>query len=156
MVREPGFRRLLYQPNMQLEEDDERVHKAFRALTRDGNPGLQVICLHRVGEKLLLESDDPQAVYDPFSKLNCAMIRDLARHAVNVRHPDPNVEQSLLTDLSDPEVKRILARWKRIAALRYQRVAIFENGICSLPGTGYIMRLNKEDKLGLQIYKEVQ
>lgn len=156
MVREPSFRKLLYQPNMQLEEDDERVHKAFRALTREGNPGLQVICLHRVGAKLSIEPDQPQANYDHSDKVSSSMLRELARHTINVRHPDPIVEQTLLTDLGDSQIKSILARWKRIAALRYHRVVIFEEGACRLPGTGYIMRLSKEDKLGLQIFKEVQ
>lgn len=156
MVREPNFRRLLFQPNMQLEEDDERVHKAFRALTRNGDPGLRVICLHRSGDKLYLEVGNPNSVYDPVGKLSDTMIRELARHAINVRHPDPGVEQCLLTDLGDLQVKKILTRWKRIAALRYHRVAIFENGLCLLRDTDYIMSLRKENKLGLQIYKEAR
>jgi CRISPR-associated endonuclease/helicase Cas3 len=156
MVREPSFRRLLYQPNMQLEEDDERVHKAFRALTRDGDPGLQVVCLHRVDDKLLVDPDQPQMVYDLSQKLSSKMIRELARRTINVRHPDPSVGQSLLTDLGDAQIKSILTQWKRIAALRYHRVVIFENGVRRLPSTRYVMRLSKDDRLGLQIYKGVQ
>ncbi|TAH49282.1 MAG: CRISPR-associated helicase Cas3' [Chloroflexota bacterium] len=154
MIREPSFRRLLYAPSMQLEEDDYRVHKAFRALTRVDPPGLQVVCLHRKEGKLFLDMDDPETIYDLSAKLEKRMIRELARQTVNVRHRDPSVEQALLSDLDDPQIKAILLRWKKVSALRYHRVVIFEHDFCVLRGTNYIMRLGKADKLGLQIYKE--
>jgi CRISPR-associated endonuclease/helicase Cas3 len=150
MVREPSFRRLLYQSNMELEEDDPRVHKAFRALTRNGDLGISVICLHRLNEQLYLDPFMSKG-YDPSKEISSTMIRELLRCSINVRFYDPAVEQCLLTDLGNAQIKKILERWKRIAALRYHRVAIFEDGICSLPGTGYTMSLKKESQLGLQI-----
>jgi hypothetical protein len=103
----------------------------------------------------LLEPDEPSAVFDLSQKLEKAMVRELARHAVNVRHPDPAVEHFLLVEPDDAQVKAILKRWKKVAALRYHRVAIFDDGASRLKGTGYVMYL-KKDKLGLRIEKETK
>ena len=154
LIGKPSFRRLLYQPNLGLEEDNVKVHKAFRALTRDGNPGIQVICLHFKDNNLYLEEKEDESIYHINEKPNNKVVRELLRHSININHPDPKIEEYLLTNLNDPYVKQILTIWKLISALRFHRVVIFDNGFCLLHGTGYIISLNKEDKLGLKIYKE--
>jgi CRISPR-associated endonuclease/helicase Cas3 len=156
LIPKPDNEDLLWGDNAALEEDDPSVHETFQALTRADRPGISVVCLHQVNGQLLLESDEPSTVFDLSQKLEKAMIRDLARHAINVRHPDPAVEPSLLAEPDDAQAKAILKRWKKVAALRYHRVAIFDNGASRLKGTGYVMRLNKKDKLGLRIEKETQ
>jgi CRISPR-associated endonuclease/helicase Cas3 len=153
LVAKPDYEDLLWGDNAGLEEDDPTVHETFQALTRADRPGISVVCLHRVADKLCLEPDDPSTVFDPAVKLDKAMARELARHAASVRHFDPTVERALL-EPSDAQSKNILAKWRRVAALRYHRVAIFENGVCRLVGTNYVLRLNKRNQLGLQIVKE--
>lgn len=154
LVAKPDDEDLLWGDNAALEEDDPSVHETFQALTRGDRPGVSVVCLHRVNGQLLLEPDDSGAVFDLAVKIDKTLVRELARHAVSVRHPDPKVEHYWLAEPNDAQVKEILRKWKKVAALHYHRVAIFEDGVCRLKGTGYIMRLNKYDKLGLQIEKE--
>jgi CRISPR-associated endonuclease/helicase Cas3 len=151
MVPKPTKDDLLWLANEALEEDNPTVHATFQAMTRSDRPGVNVVCLHRLGEQLLLEPDDPNTVYDPSQKLEKNMIRELARHSVSIRHFDPEVEKSLLAEPTDAQSKTILSKWRKIAALRYHRLAIFENGACPLNGTRYVMNLNKENELGLKI-----
>jgi len=147
---------LLWGDNAALEEDDPSVHETFQALTRADRPGISVVCLHWVNGQLLLEPDDPNTIYDLSLKMEKAVVRELARRAVSVRHFDPAVEHYFLAASEDAQVKAILKKWKKVAALRYHRVAIFDDGICRMKGTGYIMHLNKKDNLGLRIEKETQ
>jgi CRISPR-associated endonuclease/helicase Cas3 len=156
LIVKPDNEDLLWGDNAALEEDDSSVHETFQALTRSDRPGISVVCLHRVNGQLLLEPDEPSAVFDLSQKLEKAMVRELARHAVSVRHPDPAVEHYFLAESEDAQTKAILKKWKRVAALRYHRVAIFEDGDCRLKGIGYIMHLNKKDNLGLRIEKETR
>jgi len=156
LIVKPGNEDLLWGDNAALEEDDPLVHETFQALTRSDRPGISVVCLHRVNGQLLLEPDEPSAIFDLSRKLEKAMVRELARHAVSVRHPDPAVEHYFLAEPEDAQTKVIMKKWKKVAALRYHRVAIFENGDCPLKGTGYIMHLNKKDNLGLRIEKETR
>lgn len=153
-VAAPDAEDLLWDENVALEEDDPSVHETFQALTRADRPGVNVVCLHRIGGKLLLEPDDAGTIFDPAEKTGKVITRELGRHAVNVRHYDPAVELALLAEPEDAREEAILRNWKKLAALRHHRVAIFENGVCRLKKTGYIMRLNKSDKLGLRIERE--
>ena len=154
LIAKPDDEDLLWGDNAALEEDDPSVHEAFQALTRGDRLGVSVVCLHRVKGQLLLEPDDSGAVFDIGVKIDKTLVRELARHAVSVRHPDPKVEHYWLAEPDDAQMKEILRKWKKVAALRYHRVAIFEDGVCRLKETGYIMRLNKYDKLGLRVEKE--
>jgi CRISPR-associated endonuclease/helicase Cas3 len=84
-VREPQDERLLWRDNLELEEDDPRVHKTFRALTRSGDPGLSVICLHRIAGQLRLEPEADSLIYDPKEKPDSDLVRELARRSVIIR-----------------------------------------------------------------------
>lgn len=156
LIAKPDNEDLLWGDNAALEEDDPSVHETFQALTRSDRPGISVVCLHRINGQLLLEPDEQNTIFDLSQKLEKAMARELARHAVSVRHPDPALEHYFLAEPEDAQTKAILKKWRRVAALRYHRVAIFEDGSCPLKGTGYIMHLNKKDNLGLRIEKETQ
>jgi CRISPR-associated endonuclease/helicase Cas3 len=153
-VREPQDERLLWRDNLELEEDDPRVRKTFRALTRSGDPGLSVICLHRIAGQLHLEPEAGSLIYDPNEKPDSDLVRELARRSVNIRRRE--TEDYLLEKPSDDETKTILRQWKYIAVLRYHRVVIFENGLCPLEGTGLILKLDKKSQLGLQIIQEAR
>lgn len=150
LVLEPNSKKLLRQPNMTLgEDDDPEISPAFRALTRLGDPGVQVICLHRVDDELHLEPDGS----DEAITLNALMDKQtalrLARHSISVRHPDPAVGLALLKLDTDPVLGAILKRWKRIAALRFCRAVVFEDGTYQLPSTSHILDL--DHILGLRI-----
>jgi CRISPR-associated endonuclease/helicase Cas3 len=151
IVRLPDEEELLWGDNAALEEDDPAVHATFQALTRADRPGLNVICLHRVGEKLFLEPDSSGAEYDPAVQLTDELTYELARRSAMVRRPD--IEKYLLTEPSSPAIQAILKQWKKVALLRYHRVAIFTESICHLEGAPYVLRLTR--KFGLQIAKEV-
>ena len=152
MVREPSYKKLLTQMNMGLEEDNADLKKAFRALTRLGDSGVNVVCLHRVNSELLFDAAVAEAKYRPNRKPNKETVRQLLRQSVGVRHFDPSVEVALLTNQDDEDTLHILAQWKRIAALKYHRVVIFEAGRSPLQGTPYVMVLDR--RLGLRIEKE--
>jgi CRISPR-associated endonuclease/helicase Cas3 len=154
IVPKPDCEDLLWSENRALEEDDPSVHETFWALTRSERPGVNVVCLHHVHGRLQLEPDDSNLVFDVSARIGKEMVRELARHAISVRHPDPVVEQSLLKESEDAQIKAILKKWKKIAALRYHRVVIFEGGVYRLDGTRYVMRLDKNNQLGMQISKE--
>jgi CRISPR-associated endonuclease/helicase Cas3 len=153
LVARPDYEDLLWGDNADLEEDDPAIHETLQALTRAERPGVNVVCLHRADGRLFLEPDELATMLDLSAKLDKSTVRELARHAISVRHPDPGVEHCLLAEPVDSQVKAILSRWKKVAALRHHRVAVFEQGVCHLNGTKYQLRLNKSSKLGLQIVK---
>jgi len=150
VVRQPDDEDLLWGDNLALEEDDPRVHETFQALTRSDRPGLSVVCLHQVGDRLMLEPEGDSLAFDPDARLSRQMIRELARHAVTIRRRE--VEKYFLAEPASPVVNQIRAHWKKIPALRYHRVAIFTDKVCKLEGTPYALRLTR--KLGLEIRKE--
>jgi CRISPR-associated endonuclease/helicase Cas3 len=153
LVREPSFKRLLTEPNMGLgDEDDPTVTQAFRALTRMGDPGVQVVCLHWVNDGLCLNAQGGVDEIIPNVTPDKWTVLKLAGHCIQVRHPDPAVERALLADPIDPIIRGLLQQWKRIGALRFCRVVIFDRGIYRLPDTPYILSL--DPVLGLRIQKE--
>jgi CRISPR-associated endonuclease/helicase Cas3 len=151
-VVKPDDEELLWGENLDLEEDDPSVHETFQALTRSGRPGLRVVCLHRIDGRLHLEPEEGGLTYDPSDKPSPRLVPELARRSVTIRRRD--VEEYLLNESPDAEIRTILKHWKRIAALRYHRVVIFEDGLCHLEGTNLILKLDKKSQLGLQIMKE--
>ena len=151
-VVKPDDEELLWGDNLDLEEDDPSVHETFQALTRSGRPGLRVVCLHRIDGRLHLEPEEGSPFYDPNDKPSPWLVPELAWRSVTIRRRD--VEEYLLNESPNAEIRTILKHWKRIAALRYHRVAIFEDGLCHLEGTDLILKLDKKSQLGLQIMKE--
>lgn len=144
LVREPGDARLLTLSIAGLEEDDPTVHATFRAQTRDIDPGVTLVCLHKHGDRVTLDPD-PQG---SSVALETAPDRDLARallqRAVTVHQRD------VIRHFLEAPVP---AGWREHGALRYTRAAVFEGGICQLPGTNITLTLSRE--LGLGVHKEV-
>ncbi len=153
-IMKPDDEDLLWGENLALEEDDPTIHETFQAMTRSDRLGLSVVCLHRVQEQLLFDPNDLASIYDPSTSESPHTIRELARHSLTIRRPD--VEKHLLAEPDDEQVRTILARWRRISALRYHRLVIFEGGKCNLNNTPYVLQLDKYNQLGLQISKEAQ
>lgn len=151
LVREPSRKNLLSrQRNQELDEDDPTLNLAFRAVTRLGDPGVNVVCLHRLNSKLfVLSLDDQQIEHLPNLIPNRDTTKHLARSAITVRHPCPDVEKALLNPPNDSEEAQILKKWQKITVLKYYSVAIFEGGVFKINSTKYTLTLDK--KLGLKI-----
>jgi CRISPR-associated endonuclease/helicase Cas3 len=148
IVPKPG-EDVMERENLELEEDNVAVHEAFQAYTRSDRPGVNVVCLHRINGQLYLDPEGATQAYDPRTKPDKSRARDLARQALAIRRWA--VEKVLLQDPLDDDSKIILSRWKKVAALRYHRVLIFDAGVCKLGDSGYTLRLSRE--YGLEISK---
>ncbi|MGQ0600833.1 MAG: CRISPR-associated helicase Cas3', partial [Anaerolineales bacterium] len=148
LVREPSFPRLLREPNTQLEEDNPDLHTAFQALTRLAEPGITLVCVHEEFGSLYLEPGDRSTRIDPYHP-DDETAKKLTLYTVTVQ--DHRVVQyfSAAEQLS----KTFPSTWQKIAALRYHRLAIFDNeGHCAMEGTPYTLRLTRE--LGVEIRKQ--
>jgi CRISPR-associated endonuclease/helicase Cas3 len=145
LVREPSFPRLLREPNTQLEEDNPDLHTAFQALTRLAEPGITLVCVHDDFGTLYLEPGDRSTRVDPYHPDN-ETARKLARYTVTVQDYRVVKFFSAAEQLS----KTFPTAWLKIAALRYHRLAIFDNdGNCTMEGTPYTLHLTRE--LGVEI-----
>lgn len=141
LIARPEDEDLLFNRNFSLEEEDPKVHEAFRALTRLVEPGVSLICLHRVAGQI---HPDPEGVGTPLDlnrKPDLAMTRDLLRCAVSVQRK-AIVDHFIAKGIHPP--------WEEVAALRYQFPVIFENGRCSLEGTSITLVLSRETGLEIQ------
>ncbi len=138
LVRPPEDDRFLYGANADLDEDDPSLHKAYRALTRNDDPGLSLICLHRTARGLALEPKDESPVFDEQAELSPEQVKEVLQGVVNVRKHIV-VDHFLATELP--------RKWRKSHALRYHRLAIIENGVYDgMPE----LQLRLDEKLGLQ------
>lgn len=149
LVDSPKDEDLLWGNDAELEEDNPAVHEAFQALTRSDRPGVQVVCLHRVGEELMTESDGTGHRYSPSARLEAPIAQELARCSLPINRPD--LARQFL-EPADPQVQKILPTWHKNPVLRYHRLAIFVNSLCPLAGTGHTLKLTRE--YGLQILRD--
>lgn len=138
----PAEKRLLDGQNTGLDEDDPTLHEAFRALTREIEPTVQVICLHQVEAGTALEPDGSEPVDlkrkpDP---------RRLLRYTVSIG------KKAIFNALCTRPEYDLPPAWKSETALKHHRVAVFENSRCQIAGTRYILRLTSQ--YGLEIRKE--
>lgn len=146
LIEEPQKEDLLSQRNDQLDEDDPTVHHAFRAMTRSADPGVSLICLHRVNGAICLDPEGKTPV-DLSSKPDKELTKGLLRQSVNVQNR--MVVRYFSKDENKPK-----AAWKEVAALKYAIPVVFENGRFPLEGTKYALILDR--KLGLTLQKEEQ
>jgi CRISPR-associated endonuclease/helicase Cas3 len=144
LIYEPDKEDLLSQPNNQLEEDDPTVHHAFRAMTRSADPGVSLICLHRVNGAVCLDLKGTTPI-DLSAKPDKELTKQLLRQNVNVQN-------RMVVDYfskNKPE-----AAWKEVAALKYSVPVVFENGQFALESKNYTFILDRF--LGLTLQKEEQ
>jgi len=145
LVYPPGDERLLTQSYGALEEESPELHEAFQALTRLGRPSLPLVCLHSVGDGLNTEPDGSGRTVDLSQEPDTTLTYHLARCTLSVTHY-PVVQHFLAQDVP--------AGWGDHPLLRDHRVALFDQGVCLLPGTPHRLRLSRE--FGLEIEREVE
>jgi CRISPR-associated endonuclease/helicase Cas3 len=147
LIASPEDDDLLSNNNRNLDEDDPTVHHAFRAATRNSEPSVTLVCLHRVGNEIFLDPEG-EAPLDASHKPEKEVVRKLLRQSVGVQK---RVVVDYFTN-NTPEFS--WKGWKEVAALKYAFPIVFENGRCPLAGTKYVLVLDRHT--GLTIQKEEQ
>jgi len=137
LVGEPGIATLLAKSNLDLEEDNPDVSRALQALTRRDAPGISLVCLHRVNGQICLDPQGNEPVNQ--DSPTPAQVRQLARRVITVQSY-PLIKHFSTQEPPEP--------WKKIAALRYVRLAIFVNAEYT-DSPDFTLRLTRA--LGLQI-----
>ena len=118
---------------------------ALQALTRLIPPGVSLVCLHQTVEGLSLEPTGGGHAIDLKQPPSPELTKDLSRYTITVTHRLV-VGYFLAQDVPEG--------WREHPLLHNHRVAVFADGVCTLTGTLYILRLNRE--LGLEIEKEAK
>jgi CRISPR-associated endonuclease/helicase Cas3 len=147
LIEPPDNESLLSQRNSNLDEDDPTIHKAFRAMTRDADPSISLICLHRVNGALYLAPEGGAMPLDISAKPDKELVKQLLRQSISVQN------RKVIDYFAEnkPEFT-----WKETAALKYSTPVIFEDGrfTFTLKDKKYVMILDRTT--GLTIQKEEQ
>lgn len=123
---------LLSHSHLELrDEEDPKTHDDFKALTRSGLPSVNVICLHRIGDKLFLDAAGEHEA--PFDQLpDAEAVRALLKRSVRISR---QVLVKHFKDWSPPEkwTADMRTTWndaaKYTAALYYYRPMVFSEGV---------------------------
>lgn len=144
LIRQPNYEGLMTDHNDELEEDDPRAGRAFRALTRQGEPSVSLICLYDTPQGIALEADGSGAPLDLAKRPNLTLARELLRRAVSVQRKDV-VHYIVTHDTRASE-------WKKSAAVRDHFPILFDAcGEYHPEGADFTLKLSRE--LGLQVLK---
>ncbi len=119
------------------DDDDPLLHAQLKAETRLGPPSIELVCVERRGDDLLVGDGDPRPL-DPSAEPDRALVSRLVRRSVGVTRPA--IVRALAAEPA-PE------GWKASALLRYRRLVAFEEGRAQVGGVD--LRLDPE--LGLVI-----
>jgi CRISPR-associated endonuclease/helicase Cas3 len=123
----------------QLEEENPEVHPTLQALTRLGEPTVQVVCLCHTPNGPKLDPTDPRPLA-PGRVPDLGEAKRLLRASLTLNHG--GVVRHLLAQDVPPG-------WRQSALLRYHRAAVFDAGF--LRAGAYTVRLDPE--LGAVIAK---
>lgn len=134
---------VLGQGNIALEEDNPGIHQAFQARTRDIDPGVSLVCLHRRGDRVTLDAAAGSPAVDLSRAPNRDTVGQLLRRTITIHN------RGVVFRLLD---ETLPAAWRETSALRHHRLALFENDEYSPPGANFRLRLS--DELGLEILFE--
>jgi CRISPR-associated endonuclease/helicase Cas3 len=147
LIASPEYDDLLSNNNRNLDEDDPTVHHAFRAATRNSEPSVTLICLHRIGDEISLDPDGT-SLLDISHKPEKDVVRSLLRQSVGV-------QKRVVVDYFTNHTPELSWKgWKEVAALKYAFPIVFEHGRYPLVGKKYILVLDRHT--GLTIQKEEQ
>lgn len=140
----PQDEELLTRQNLNLEEDAPQVHSDLQALTREGPPGVHLVCLHALPNgQSCFDPDSPDQTADLNCEPNGQLTKAYLKNSVQIQHYD-----LVRHFMAQPQP----AAWKMTAALRRHYPVTFKNGRVKLEGIPYTLLLDKE--LGLRIRKE--
>ena len=114
-------------------------------MTRDADPSISLICLHRVNGVLYLNPEGDGTPLDISAKPDKELIKLLLRQSISVQN------RKVIDYFTEnkPEFT-----WKETAALKYAIPVIFEEGRFTLKDKKYFMILDRTT--GLTIQKEEQ
>ncbi len=145
LVPGPDDDKLLTDAWQELDDDENpALHPQVRALTRLADPGMTLVCLHRLPDgSLNLEPDGSGTVVDLDSEPDRDSTRALQRYSLDIRHP------TLVRHLAERLPWRA---WARCPALRYAYPLVFSAGRCSLDGTNLTLQLDRA--FGLRVDQE--
>jgi len=144
LINKPTYEGLLTERNEELEEDDPKAGQAFRALTRQGDPSVSLICLYDTPQGIALEPGGGGAPLDISKRPDVTLARELLRRAVSVQRRDV-VNYIVSHDSRASE-------WKKSAAVRDHFPILFDaNGEYHPEGADFTLKLSRE--LGLQVIK---
>jgi len=142
LVHLPSDEDSLSQSNQGLKEEDPGIHKAFQAMTRLIEPGVSLVCLHKVGGNVYLTLEGTGAAINLENEPDRSEIEKLLQHTITIRRRD--IVHHFLEQGAH-------SAWKKVSALRHHFVVIFSGGVCHLAGTPYALHLNRETGL----YQEI-
>ncbi|MEW5956222.1 MAG: CRISPR-associated helicase Cas3' [Chloroflexota bacterium] len=142
LILSPGKSRLLEQSITDLDEESPDIHTTLRVQTRDIDPGISLVCLHREDGQLFVHTPAGPLTVNLDEKPPFTQIKHLQQSTITVQHKA--VFHHFLKKAPPPG-------WQKEAALRHCRALIFEQGVC--PETPkYTLRLSP--KFGLEIIKQ--
>jgi len=132
--------------NLQLDdEENPNIHDAFRAATRLASPGVSIICLHRVGEEIALDSDGKGSGINLSRQPYLQEAKKFLKYAVNIQNYKavPYFVEKMNT---------LSAGWKKSALVRYHYPVVFNNGKWDEINAPFTMELSPE--FGLKIFSK--
>lgn len=141
LIVAPGNVRLLRQRMLELDEESPEVHETIRAQTRDIDPGITLVCLHREEGELFLLTEAGNLPVDLNANVPEDQLRDYHLNTITLQHR--YVFQYFIN-------QPVPAAWRDQAALRTCRSVVFDDGVCALGGK-YTLKLSRES--GLEIIK---
>jgi len=143
LVMAPNNSRLLKQRNANLDEESPAVHETFRAQTRDIDPGIALVCLHREGESLIIHTKEGKKTINLQAAVPRNLIKHLQQNTITVQH------KGLVHHFVDQQPP---TSWQKEAALRHCRPVVFDGGHYDDPNLKYVLHLSP--KFGLEIIKK--
>lgn len=117
------------------EEDAPDTHPAHQALTRLGDPSIDVVCLIESGGRATLADGTP---VDPARTPTLDQARQILRRSL------PVSQRGLAQDLIAQEPP---AGWRKSALLRHHRMLLFTNGVCRIGR----WELHLDPEIGLEV-----
>jgi CRISPR-associated endonuclease/helicase Cas3 len=121
------------------DDDDPAVRDELKAITRDGRPSAQLVCLAGRKDGVYM-SDEDEVQLDLESVPSASLCDRLAKRTITVT--DPVLVRTLHTDPA-----RRPAAWSRSALLRHRRAVVFTDGTATVGGR----QLTLHPELGLRI-----
>jgi CRISPR-associated endonuclease/helicase Cas3 len=142
LVLEPNEPDLLKQDMENLEEDNPNIHRTLRTQTRDIDDGISLICLHRKEERTFIYTLESKLEINLTEEVPFQQIKHIQQNRITVQH------KTLFYHFIQQEPP---PAWQKQAALRHQRVVIFEEGhYTKIPK--YTLKLSR--RFGLETIKQ--